>query len=244
MSTQPSLEHSHDPAAIEQRLSAGPKISYLRDWVYGGIDGAVTTFAIVAGAVGANLSATIVLVLGVANLLADGFSMAAANYSGTKSENDDFDRLQEIEDKHIRHDPEGEREEVRQIYRNKGYDGEELETLVSILTSRKAAWIETMMQEEYGLSSATRSPLKAAGSTFVAFVVCGSLPLLPFVIGMTASTQATIILTALAFFLIGSTKAKWSTQHWFWSGMETTVIGLSAAGIAYLVGYLLRGLTG
>ena len=131
MSSRPSVEHSHEPADIERRLNDGPKISYLRDWVYGGIDGAVTTFAIVAGAVGANLSATIVLVLGVANLLADGFSMAAANYSGSKSENDDFNRLRQIEEKHIRLDPEGEREEVRQIYRNKGYDGEELETLVA-----------------------------------------------------------------------------------------------------------------
>lgn len=244
MSSRPALEHSHDPAEIERRLNDGPRISYLRDWVYGGIDGAVTTFAIVAGAVGANLSATIVLVLGLANLLADGFSMAAANYSGSKSENEDFNRLRLIEEKHIRLDPEGEREEVRQIYRNKGYEGEELETLVSILTSRRSAWIETMMQEEYGLASATRSPMKAALSTFAAFVICGSLPLAPFVLGLSATTQATIILTGLAFFLIGSTKAKWSTQHWVWSGLETTFIGMSAAGIAYLVGYLLRGLTG
>ena len=84
----------------------------------------------------------------------------------------------------------------------------------------------------------------AALSTFAAFVICGSLPLAPFVLGLTATTQATIILTSLAFFLIGSTKAKWSTQHWVWSGLETTLIGMSAAGIAYLVGYLLRGLTG
>ena len=73
------LEHSHQPEDIASRLASGPTASYLRDWIYGGIDGAVTTFAIVAGSVGANLSAKIILILGMANLLADGFSMAAAN---------------------------------------------------------------------------------------------------------------------------------------------------------------------
>ncbi|MGV1015589.1 MAG: VIT1/CCC1 transporter family protein, partial [Methyloceanibacter sp.] len=72
------LEHGHHPREIAKRLKTGPKASYLRDWVYGGIDGTVTTFAIMAGVVGASLSAGVVLILGVANLLADGFSMAAA----------------------------------------------------------------------------------------------------------------------------------------------------------------------
>ncbi|MEP4034008.1 VIT1/CCC1 transporter family protein [Roseibium polysiphoniae] len=236
------LEHSHAPQDIAQRLNAGPKISYLRDWVYGGIDGAVTTFAIVAGSLGANLSPAIVLILGLANLLADGFSMAAANYSGTKSEEDDYQRLEGIEEKHIRLAPEGEREEVRQIYKAKGYEGEELETLVAIITSRRQTWIETMMQEEYGMAAVQRSALKAALSTFAAFVICGSLPLIPFVFGLSASGTITAVMTACAFFLIGSIKARWSTQNWFFSGLETTAIGMAAAGIAWLVGYLLHGL--
>ncbi|MBO6756994.1 MAG: VIT1/CCC1 transporter family protein [Roseibium sp.] len=240
----PKMEHSHSPTAIAARLQGGPSVNYLRDWVYGGIDGAVTTFAIVAGAVGASLSTPVVLILGVANLLADGFSMAAANYSGTKSENDDVRRLRQIEEKHVRYAPDGEREEIRQIYRAKGYAGEELETLVTILTSRKSVWIDTMMQEEYGLSAAIRSPFKAAASTFAAFVLCGSLPLLPFLLQLPASAGVTAALTAAAFFGIGSVKARWSTQHWILSGAETTAIGLSAAGIAYGVGYFLRGLAG
>lgn len=237
-----SLEHSHAPDDIADRLHDGPVINYLRDWVYGGIDGAVTTFAVVAGAVGANLSTPIILILGLANLLADGFSMAAANYSGTKTEEDDYRRLKLVEEKHIQLEPEGEREEIRQIYSAKGYDGEELETLVGIITSRRRTWIETMMQEEYGLSAAQRSPFKAALTTFVAFVICGSLPLVPFVFGLPASAEITTFLTASAFFGIGSIKSRWSTQHWFWSGLETTVIGMAAAAIAWIVGYLLQGL--
>lgn len=238
------LEHSHAPDDIAARLQDGPTVSYLRDWVYGGIDGAVTTFAIVAGAVGANLSATIVLILGLANLLADGFSMAAANYSGTKAEHDDYHRLKEVEERHILQEPAGEREEIRQIYKAKGYEGEELETLVGIITSRQQTWVATMLQEEYGLAAAQRSAIKAALSTFAAFVICGSVPLIPFVFGFPASGLVTTIMTATVFFGIGSAKARWSTQHWTVSGLETLAIGMAAAGIAWLVGYLLNGLAG
>ncbi len=236
------LEHSHRPQDIAERLSKGPKTSYLRDWVYGGIDGAVTTFAIVAGSLGANLSSTIVLILGLANLLADGFSMAAANYSGTRTEEEDYHRLRKIEEKHIRLEPDGEKEEVRQIYRAKGYEGEELELLVEIVTSKRETWIEIMLQEEYGLGAAQRSALKAAMATFAAFVICGSLPLLPFLFGLPASGVVTTVLTATAFFLIGSIKARWSTQHWLISGLQTIAIGMTAAGIAWLVGWALHGL--
>ena len=101
------MEHDHSPEAISRRLAGSPRQNYLRDWVYGGIDGAVTTFAVVAGVVGAGLSARTVLILGAANLLADGFSMAASNYSGTKTEKDDKDRLRAVEERHIDLDPGG-----------------------------------------------------------------------------------------------------------------------------------------
>lgn len=107
--------HEHSPAAIRARLSAGPGHSYLRDWVYGGIDGAVTTFAVVSGVVGAQLAPGVILVLGAANLLGDGFSMAASNFLGTKAEREDFERLATIENRHVDIYPDGEREEVRQI---------------------------------------------------------------------------------------------------------------------------------
>nr|WP_319386936.1 VIT1/CCC1 transporter family protein [uncultured Roseibium sp.] len=238
----PRLEHSHRPDDIALRLAAKPQPSYLRDWIYGGIDGAVTTFAIVAGAVGAALSAKTILILGVANLLADGFSMAAANYSGTKSEEEDYARLLSIEEKHIDLVPDGEREEIRQIFGSKGFDGKDLDDLVRLVTSNRATWIETMMQAEYGLSSTARSPVKAALATFTAFLVCGSLPLLPFLFGSGSSEIQTTALTAFAFFLIGSIKSRWSAKSWVVSGLETTGIGLCAAGIAYLAGALLHGL--
>lgn len=236
----PRLEHSHRPKDIASRLATGPDASYLRDWVYGGIDGAVTTFAIVAGSVGASLSTRVILILGIANLLADGFSMAAANYSGSKSENEDYARLRAIEEKHIAVAPDGEREEIRQIFHQKGFKGDELETLVTLVSSNKTTWIETMMQGEYGLSDTSRSPLKAALYTFAAFVLFGSIPLVPFVLPVAASALTATGLTMLAFFAIGSLRARWSQRHWVSCGLETTAIGTVAAVIAFLAGHGLQ----
>ncbi len=175
-----ALEHSHTREAIRERLARGPRTNYLRDWIYGGIDGAVTTFAIVAGVAGAELSATVVLVLGFANLLADGFAMAASNYIATKAERDDYDRVLGIERKHIALEPEGEREEIRQIFANKGFAGDDLERIVTVISSVRGLWAKTMAVEEYGLSPAVRSPVLAALSTFAAFILCGLVPLITY----------------------------------------------------------------
>ncbi len=117
------------------RLRAKPPVYYLKEWVYGGVDGVVTTFAIAAGVVGTSLSPTIVLILGVANLIGDGFSMAAGCYSATKTDNDNYDRLYEVEEAHIEKYPEGEHEEIRQIYAAKGFKGDDLEMVVKTITS-------------------------------------------------------------------------------------------------------------
>src|SRR5208282_6306724 len=97
---QDRLEHSHHADDIARRLAEDPPVSYLRDWIYGGIDGTITTFAIVAGVVGADMPGSVVLVLGLANLIADGFAMGAGNYSATKAEVDDFNRLLAVEQRH------------------------------------------------------------------------------------------------------------------------------------------------
>ena len=236
------LHAEHTPSAIRERLSRKPSASYLRDWVYGGIDGAVTTFAIVAGVVGANLEARIILILGLANLLADGFSMAAANYSATKTEIDDYTRLQEIEHDHIARVPDGEREEVRQILEQKGLSGEALESATDAITSDRELWVETMLKEEYGLSNIPRSPVNAATSTFAAFVLCGAVPLIPFALGLPGAFTVSIVATGLVFAFIGALKSRWSLAPAWWSSLETVLIGAAAAAVAYFVGDLLKSI--
>lgn len=242
MSTERFIEHGHSSDEIAARLADGPKANYLRDWVYGGIDGAVTTFAVVAGVVGADLSARVVLILGAANLLADGFSMAAGNYAASKAELDDYERLRRMEERHIRLEPDGEREEIRQLFAAKGFAGDDLESAVAVITSSKRRWIDMMMTEEHGLPMVSRSPMLSGLATFAAFLICGLVPLLPFIAGLAASLSVSVAMTAVVFFAIGSMKSRWSMASWWWSGAETLMIGLIAAGVAYAVGVLLKTL--
>ncbi len=237
-----TMEHGHSTSEIRDRLSLDRQPSYVRDWVYGGIDGAITTFAIVAGVVGAALSSKVIIILGLANLLADGFSMAASNYSGTKAEVDDHARLREVERRHIAAVPEGEREEVRQILQAKGLRGKALDEAVVAITSNEETWIKTMLTEEYGLSPVLRDPLLSGLSTFGAFVLCGAVPLLPFVFYLDNPFPLAVITTGLVFFVIGTIKSRWSLASWWKSGLETLCIGLLAAGSAYAIGYLLKGI--
>lgn len=236
------LEHSHHPDDIATRLRAGPRLSYLPDMVYGAIDGTVTTFAVVAGAIGAELPTRVVLILGTANLLADGFSMAAGNYSATKTTAEQAAHLRAQETRHIEADPEGEAAEVREIFRAKGFGGSALDTLTRLITSRRDAWIELMLSEEYGFSATLRSPWRGALATFGAFVVAGALPLLPFLLAVPQAAPVATVATALVFFLIGSLKSRWSVRSWWLSGLETLGIGLGAAVVAYAVGYGLQQL--
>ena len=235
-------EHEHSPEAIKERLAAGPRHSYLRDWIYGGIDGAVTTFAVVAGVVGAQLSPKIILVIGLANILADGFSMAASNYLGTRSEQDEIERLVAVENRHIEKFPEGEREEVRQIFKEKGFEGEDLARVVELITADKERWVRTMLTEEYGMPQEVRSAWLAAGSTFSAFMICGLAPLLPYLAGARRAFALSGVLTGVVFFAIGSVKSKWSTTPWWRSGFSTLFVGAAAAALAYAVGVFLEGL--
>ena len=237
------MEHEHTPDAIRDRLAAGPRLSYLRDWVYGGIDGSVTTFAVVTGVVGAHLSPVVILILGTANLLGDGFSMAASNYSGTHTERQELETLRVQEKRHIAANPDGEREEVRQILSGKGFTGQELERAVDVITENEDRWIRFMLSEEYGLPSQVRSAMAAAMSTFGAFLLCGLVPLLPFVFGLSNPFPISVGATLMVFFLIGSAKSRWLIISWWRAGLETLAIGGIAALLAYAAGVVIGRVT-
>ena len=239
-----TAEHEHSREAIALRLAEDLRPNYLRDWIYGGIDGAITTFAIVAGVQGAGLSSKVILILGVANLVADGFSMAASNFSGTKSETDEVKKLRETEHRHVTHYPDGEREEVRQILAGKGLEGEALESAVAALSQDKNTWVEFMLTEEYGVPRVLRSPFKAGLSTFASFVVCGVVPLLPYLFGMDNAFFWASATTGIVFFAIGAGKSRWSLAKWWISGFETLFIGAVAAVSAYLIGAWLQSVIG
>src|SRR5262245_30070807 len=160
------LQADHTPAAIARRLEGQRSQSYLRDFVYGSIDGSITTFAVVAGVIGAGLSTGVIIILGLANLLADGFSMAVGNFLGTRADEQLLARARGIEESHIDVIPRGEVEELRQIFRQKGFEGELLDRIVAVVTANRKLWVDTMLQDEWGLSLSARSAWKAGLVTF------------------------------------------------------------------------------
>ena len=241
-------QEEHTPSAVAARLAAASRHSYLGDFILGAVDGAVTTFAVVAGVAGADLPNAVALILGGANLLADGFSMAAGNYLSTKADQQFVERVRRTEDRHIEAFPEGEREEVRQIFAAKGFEGDVLEHIVEVITQDRKRWVDTMITEEFGLQLDTPSPTRAALATFAAFALSGLIPLLPFFVAGDLSTRSkfgiSTAATAVTFFIIGVVKGRFVHRNWFHSGLETLGVGSVAAALAYWVGVALKSLAG
>ena len=239
-----ALQRDHTQESIAHRLAAATRHSYLGDFILGSVDGAVTTFAIVAGAAGAGLSNGVVLVLGLANVLADGLSMAAGNFLRARSDQQLLERFRRMEEAHIDHIPEGEREEVRQIFRRKGFEGEVLERIVAVITEDRQQWVNTMLTEEWGLQLQPPTAWKAAFATAAAFVLAGSVPLIPILVLLRGAASdafvASSILTGITFFAVGVLRGRVSDENPIVTGLETLFIGGSAAIVAYVVGNLLQ----
>lgn len=242
------LQADHTPEAVARRLQAAGHHSYLSDLVLGGIDGTVTTFAIVAGVAGADMPHHVAIILGCANILADGFSMAVSNFLGTQAERHHVEQVRENEARHIDTIPEGEREEIRQIFSAKGFEGDVLDRIVEVITHNRKQWIDTMVTDEYGLQLSGPSPWRAAGATFVAFLAAGFVPLLPFFLPFTLEGRTTFLLSTIAtmvtFFLIGAAKGRVLERSLLRSGLETLAVGGAAALLAYGAGAALHTLLG
>lgn len=220
---------------------------YIGEFVYGGIDGSVTTFAVVAGAAGAQLDSAIVIILGFANLIADGFAMSVGSYLSTKSEKQKYQKHKNIEYWEVDHLPDKEREEVREIYAAKGFEGELLEQVVDQITADKDRWVDVMMKEELEMAEETKSPIAMGAVTFVSFLILGFIPLIIYVIDYTVGTEADLflyssVMTFIIFGLIGYAKSYVTNTSRIRGMFETLFLGGSAAGLAYFVGDLLEKL--
>lgn len=246
---------AHDPKRIARVVQAreehgGAGSQYIGDLVYGGLDGIITTFAVVSGVAGANLGTGVILILGMANLLADGFSMATGAYLSTKSEQEYYDKERQRELWEVEHFPEGERAELYELYRHKGYSEEEAGQMVDILTRDKKRWVDAMMIDELGMLKDEGNPLYNGLATLIAFIVAGVVPLLIYLIGLAvpiapgAAFPISVALSGLALFGLGATKVLVTHQNPLRSGVEMLLVGGLAAVVAYVVGALLKGLGG
>ncbi len=216
---------------------------YIRDLVYGANDGIITTFAVVAGVAGASLSSNVILILGFSNLLADGLAMAIGNYLGTKSEIEYAQSEREMEAWEIKHLPKEEVQEIRDIYKAKGFKGKDLEKAVKIITSDKKRWINEMMIAEHGLLPSDNSaPIKNGIATFIAFGLAGLMPLLPYLLAIYFSAispfsfKLSIIMTAASLFIVGSLRTLITKKQPLIAGLEMLLVGAVAAVVAFTVG--------
>ena len=218
---------------------------YLPDLVFGANDGIITTFAVVAGATGANLSAAVVTIIGLANLLGDGLSMCLGNYLGLKSERDYQREQRQKELWEIQHIPEVEIDELKEIFKKWGFAGADLDRAASIISQNPSAWADIMMTHELGiLEEADRYPARHGLATFIAFAVAGFVPILPYVAGLDGPTAfwSSLSLTALALFTIGALRSKITAVRFLRAGIEMLLVGGLAAGAAYLIGEIIGGL--
>lgn len=219
--------------------------TYIGDFIFGANDGIVTTFAVVTGSVGANLPPAVILILGFANLIADGLSMGLGNYLGKKSEREYHEGQRRKVEWEIEHHPELEAAEVRTALFRYGFQGENLERAVQTVTADKTTWADFMMTEELGIHERPGgAPARHGIATFAAFAAAGFAPLLPFVLGMsgTPGLAVSTICAAVTLFTAGAFRALTSTRRWWIAGLEVLGIGAVAAVAAYFVGDLLEHL--
>lgn len=248
MSNNQSLEQkikevraAHQKGHATEKYHATFGGTYIRDVVYGANDGIITTFAVVAGVAGANLSSNIVLILGFSNLLADGLAMAIGNYLGTKSEQEYIAKERKMEEWEIKHVPNCEIKEIRDIYKKKGFKGKSLTQMVDLVTSNKKLWVDTMMIDELGiLPNDDQSPIKNGLATFLSFGIAGLFPLLPYLFQVPyLEFNLSIVLTGLSLFAVGALRTLITKKHWLIAGLEMLFVGAIAAVVAYTTGHFI-----
>ncbi len=212
----------------------------------------VTTFAVVAGVQGASLAIGVVIILGFANLLADGLSMGLGDAVSTTAENTFVKNEYARETWETENYLEGEVAEMVEIYKDKGFSEEDAKQMLDILSRNKKAFVDTMMVEELGLlppdpDESKWQPWKEGLVTFVSFLICGVIPLIGYVVAIAAfgsSPNASSVtfaiecgLTAITLFVLGCVKSTFTGEKWWLAGLITLLVGAIAAGASYLISW-------
>jgi vacuolar iron transporter family protein len=229
--------------SVHNRLMTGhiekhSKASWMRDVILGGQDGLVNVLGIVLGVSAASQDVKILIAASLAAAFAEAVSMAAVAYTSTLAQIDHYTKEVAKERKEIEDTPEEEREEVREIYRQKGFSGKLLEDIVSQVTSNKERWLKSLVKEELNLEEIDKSTLLTVSATVgIAALVASFIPVLPFFFLSHGSAMiVSLIASTIALFAIGAYEAKTYVGSWWKSGIQLAVIGMSAAVIGFLIG--------
>lgn len=211
--------------------------------ILGGQDGLVNVLGVILGVAAASSDSRLVLAAGLAATFAESVSMGAVAYTSTLADLEHYEAEKAREKRHIRNVPRIETEEVRDIFRNKGFEGDILERIVETITSDEDVWISLMLSEDFGLTPIDRKKvLVNSVVVFVAALVGSLIPLAPFFfLAVWPSILTSLGLSAAALFITGYYKATRMVGHPVKSGLQLTVIGMVSAFIGYGVGLLFQG---
>lgn len=229
---------------VLHRLNRG---TYVADFVYGANDGIVTTFAVVAGATGALLSTEIIIILGVANLIADGFSMGASSFLSIRSEKGFISIQRKKEKWEVDNFPESEIQATEGILKNWGIPKESIALVARAISRNKEKWVDWLVREELELKEDERGGAISHGvATFGAFLAAGVIPLVPYMLGINVSSQfiVSLIVAGIAFFVVGAARTLVTDESAWKGGLEILLIGGFASGVAYFVGWFIKSIFG
>lgn len=249
------LTHYGEMPGVHSEAHKKTSSEYLKAIVFGGLDGIVTIFAIVAGCVGANLHPSKVVIIGIGNLLADAISMGFGEFVSSSAEVDFVKSEREREEWEIENCPEEEKQEMVEIYRDRyGFSDEDAEALVGITFKYREFFVCHMMVEELGLMATEGpSPLRRGAVMFASFSVFGLLPLAGFVAWLTLSASSTdshfafvvaCVVSGVALFILGFFKGRFVNQSSLKSGLLMILNGTCAGTVAYTVGSALGDIVG
>ena len=234
---------------LEEQHNQSPFAEYIKEVIYGGVDGIITTFAVVAGFSGAalsndettQLSFLVVLLFGLANLFADATSMGLGNFLSVRSEKDLYKTAREKELHEVRNNTELEHEETVTILMQKGYVEVDAIAMADLYQKNEDYWVDFMMNHELEIPDPRGdNPVITGLVTFFAFLVFGSIPLLPFIFITEASAgvvfEYSIAGTFTALILLGLLKWRIIGNSLLKSLFEVVIVGGVAALVAFFVG--------
>eukprot|EP00163_Fabomonas_tropica_P007457 TRINITY_DN1718_c0_g2_i2.p1 TRINITY_DN1718_c0_g2~~TRINITY_DN1718_c0_g2_i2.p1 ORF type:complete len:281 (-),score=75.71 TRINITY_DN1718_c0_g2_i2:193-1035(-) len=235
--------HAEKAAHEENHSESG---GYIKPIIYGGLDGIITTFAVVAGASGGGLGVPVILILGFSNIFADALSMGMGDALSSKAEQEFIAFERSREEWELSHNPVGEVEEMVDLYEKRGMKRADAEKVINIMAKYEEFFIDIMMVEELGLmSDEDENPWKSGAITFGAFVFFGTWPLLGYVIFPTFLETRGLFavactLAGIMLFILGALKSKITAKKWYWSGLEMLLLGAFTAAVAYLIGWFIE----
>jgi VIT1/CCC1 family predicted Fe2+/Mn2+ transporter len=227
---------------MDLRRDAHRHASKLSEVILGGQDGLVNVLGVILGVAAATNDSRLVLVAGLAATFAESVSMAAVAYTSTQADRALYESERAREQRHIAVAPELEREEIREIYRKKGFTGRLLDEIVETITASPEVWIAVMMAEELELAPiAPRAALRSAIIVGTSALVGSLIPLAPFALAsVSTATWASLAVAAGVLFAVGAYKAVTTVGHWLRSGVEMAAIGIASALVGYAVGRLFK----